>query len=292
MDIILLAILRSARELVEDSRITNALDEPRYASLRAIRDLYRTQVVVDEATDFSPLQLACMMAVSDPMSDSFVACGDFNQRITEWGSRSTVDLNWAIAKIEIRPINITYRHSRQLNELARLIAKISSSEAEEVYLPQHVDSDGFSPVLGKNLRDSKSITSWLVERITEIERITKQLPSVAILVNSEEEVTPTAIALNEALADHNIRAIACVNGLVVGQENDVRVFDVQHIKGLEFEAVFFLGIDQLAEEKPRLFDKFLYVGATRAATYLGITVNGSNLPKKISSLQSNFVEHW
>ena len=28
--------------------------------------------------------------------------------------------------------------------------------------------------------------------------------------------------------------------------NDVRVFDIQHIKGLEFEAVFFVGVDRLA----------------------------------------------
>ena len=32
---------------------------------------------------------------------------------------------------------------------------------------------------------------------------------------------------------------ACPDGKVVGQETAVRVFDVQHIKGLEFEAVFF-----------------------------------------------------
>jgi len=32
----------------------------------------------------------------------------------------------------------------------------------------------------------------------------------------------------------------------MGNENDVRVFDIQHIKGLEFEAVFFVGVDRLA----------------------------------------------
>ena len=57
----------------------------------------------------------------------------------------------------------------------------------------------------------------------------------------------------------------------MGQDSDVRVFDVQHIKGLEFEAAFFLGIDRLARTLPDLFDKYLYVGVTRAATYLGLT---------------------
>ena len=40
------------------------------------------------------------------------------------------------------------------------------------------------------------------------------------------------------------------------------MFDIQYIKGLEFEAVFFVGVDQLAANQPELFDKYLYVGTT------------------------------
>ncbi|TIQ27764.1 MAG: hypothetical protein E5X61_22105 [Mesorhizobium sp.] len=126
----------------------------------------------------------------------------------------------------------------------------------------------------------------------EIERLTKPLPSVAILVNDEAEVGPLADRLKTALADQNLNVIACYKGQSVGQDSDIRIFDVQHIKGLEFEAVFFVGIDTLATLRPELFDKFLYVGATRAATYLGLTCVGSALPKKIGSLQSDFVQGW
>jgi DNA helicase IV len=51
----------------------------------------------------------------------------------------------------------------------------------------------------------------------------------------------------------------------------VRVFDVQHIKGLEFEAVLFVGLERLAQRYPDLFEKYLYVGATRAAMFFGMT---------------------
>jgi hypothetical protein len=60
-----------------------------------------------------------------------------------------------------------------------------------------------------------------------------------------------------ALGEHNIQVVACPQGRVMGQNNDVRVFDVQHIKGLEFEAVFFIAIDRLATLQPKLFDKYL-----------------------------------
>lgn len=92
--------------------------------------------------------------------------------------------------------------------------------------------------------------------------------------------------------DHNLNVVACYKGQFAGQENDIRVFDIRYIKGLEFEAVFFIGIDKLASEKPELFDKYLYVGATRAATYLGLTCNGEELPTKVRSLQSGFASAW
>jgi hypothetical protein len=69
--------------------------------------------------------------------------------------------------------------------------------------------------------------------------------------------------------------------------SEVRVFDIRHIKGLEFEAVFFIGVDRLAERIPDLFLRFLYVGITRAATYLGLTCEG-NLPKELEPVRARF----
>lgn len=127
----------------------------------------------------------------------------------------------------------------------------------------------------------------LADRIREIERFVGQLPSTAIFVNSDDDVAPVAKALNVALAEHSIQVIACREGQAVGQESIVRMCDIQYIKGLEFEAVFFIGIDQLAAMHPALFDKYLYVGTTRAATYLGVTCDGA-LPSSLESLRAHF----
>ena len=104
-------------------------------------------------------------------------------------------------------------------------------------------------------------------------------------------MVPLAEQLDRVLLENNLRVVACSKGQVVGQDSDIRVFDIQHIKGLEFEAVFFIGVDRLAAKQPSLFDKFLYVGATRAATYLGITCEQS-LPQNIEALRSQFVNDW
>lgn len=62
-------------------------------------------------------------------------------------------------------------------------------------------------------------------------------------------------------------------------------------EGLEFEAVFFVGVDKLAESHPDLFEKYLYVGATRAATYFGMTCE-KEFPAKIDSIQGLFQGNW
>jgi hypothetical protein len=292
LDLVILMMLRTANELVSEPRIENRLSEPAFEYLSDVRDLWASQVVVDEATDFSPIQLAGMAAHCDPALKSFLACGDFNQRTTRWGSRSREDLTWVFQDIEVREVAITYRHSRRLNEFAQKIASLSGDRRPAPSLPQHITNEGVAPVCGFNLIDHDARADWLAERIDEIERLSKQLPTVAVLVASEDEVKPMADALNKALEDRNLRAVACPEGRFVGQDNDVRVFDVRHIKGLEFEAVFFIGLDSLADGEPDLFDKYLYVGATRAATYLGMTVGGASLLDRVKNLAPELRADW
>ncbi|MFS2177164.1 ATP-binding domain-containing protein [Rhizobium pisi] len=292
LDVVLLCTLREAAALSSDRRILRDIDRPVFAPLKSYLDLTRNQVMVDEATDFSPLQLACMYALCTPGVKSFFACGDFNQRVTNWGSRSDADLEWAVPRISIRPIAISYRHSKQLSDLAAKLIALAGGKERPVQLPSDVNSDGVAPALALGLGDPEAETAWLADRILEVERYTSELPSVAVLVRREEDVIPLAARLKEKLEPFNVNVVPCTNGQVVGQENDVRVFDVQHIKGLEFEAVFFVGIDELALTSPDLFDKYLYVGATRAATFLGLTCNGPALPPSIRDIEGDFTDGW
>lgn len=291
LDVVLLAILRAAGDLISRPNILRDIDSPAWSSLQPILGHYRNQILVDEATDFSPIQLACMAALAHPRLRSFFACGDFNQRLTTWGARSTEELKWVFTDFDIKEITVSYRQSKQLNDLARAMIRAVGGTEQNVSLPAHVNSGGVAPSLLENANETTAVVSWLADRIREIERFVGQLPSTAIFVNTEDDVAPVAEALNEALSEHNIQVIACREGQVVGQENNVRVFDIQHIKGLEFEAVFFVSVNQLAALHPALFDKYLYVGTTRAATYLGVTCDGT-LPAAIESLRTHFGQDW
>jgi len=291
VDLVLLALLRGADELVDKIRPASGEDAEENPMLARQRQLYRNQVLVDEATDFSPLQLGCMAALTPPGIRSFFACGDFNQRVTNWGTRSMEEMQWVLPEIAAKSVAVAYRQSTQPHELAKQIVVQTGGDATDVVLPGFVDNEGVAPVLATNLSQQDDVVDWLAGRIVEIENFVQQLPSIAVLVNDERDVTPLATALGEALEEQNIRVLACPNGQVMGLESDVRVFDVQHIKGLEFEAVFFVGVDRLAQTYPDLFDKYLYVGATRAATYLGLTCE-QQLPESIAELAHLFEENW
>ena len=288
VDILLLAMIRGTDALVTGARSLRDPENPARVTVERLQRLYRTQVLVDEATDFSPIQLACMATLARPGTRSFFACGDFNQRVTSWGTRSVEEMKWVVPDMDIRDIALGYRQSRQLHDFT---CKIVGSSGTAVVLPDYVDHEGVAPVLAENMPGSSTIAKWLAERIGEIERFVQGLPSVAVFVNDEEAVRPMAADLGDALADRNIRVIPCSDGQVLGRESAVRVFNIAHIKGLEFEAAFFVGVDRLAELRPDLFDKYLYVGATRSATYLGMTCE-RGLPVSMMRLQKLFGQRW
>lgn len=292
IDVVLLAILRAAGALLADARVRRAQGELAFAALQSVLGAQRNQILVDEATDFSPVQLACMRGLASAGTASFFACGDFNQRITPWGSRTPADLDWIQPGIDVRRVSVSYRQSRQLHDFARELAAHIGADGETI-LPPDVDNEAVLPALLLGVGSDEGVASWLAERLREIERDMTHtaLPTVAVLVPEEAAVRPMTEALNRALSDRNLHAVACTDGKIIGDDEEIRVFDVQHIKGLEFEAVFFVAVDRLAELHPDLFDKFLYVGATRAATYLGITAAGT-LPPPLLGLTDSFVPKW
>ena len=288
VDVILLAMMSATDSLLKVSSVRNYAS----ATIEQLTALHKTQILVDEATDFSPIQLKCMGLLTKPNTRSFFACGDFNQRITRWGGRSLEEMNWAIPGIQTKNVSVAYRQSQKMHDFGRAIAVLSgASVGDGNPSEKYANNEGLAPVLATDIADIDSIADWLAQRIREIESALDELPSIAVLVNEESKVSPITEAAKNTLMNQNISVIACVNGQIIGKEDAVRVFDIQHIKGLEFEAVFFVGVDVLANKLPDLFLKYLYVGATRAATYLGMTCE-KEVPRRLKELEHLFEINW
>jgi len=292
LDLLVLTVLRNARELLAIDFIVSNLNDARFNHLSLISSNFKNQILVDEATDFSVLQLAAMEGLTNLKTRSFFACGDFNQRITGSGVRTIEQFKWISNRVQEQRIVTVYRQSKKLNDFAHMLVKSLGGDLSALgKLPQASNHQGFAPVLAEGLQSNDQVAEWLCIRIREIERSLGQLPTVAVLVSSEKKVQPLTNSLNDLLEEVNLNAVACVEGKSLGNESSVRVFDIQHIKGLEFEAVFFIDVDQLANEFPELFDRYLYVGSTRAATYLGVSCRGS-LPEKLMPIKDRFSTQW
>ena len=294
LDAVLLLSFRTMRTLLGMREIVSRIDESSFSYLKTQAQVFKNQVLVDEATDFSIIQLACMKNLAHPEIDSFIACGDFNQRIVSSGVTNSDQLSWLLPENKVHTITALYRQSRKLNDYAYKLLNLTNGDLSSVgTVSEKINHDGVSPVLKEFSEDIDTTAFWLSERIIEINKLVNRtspskaqevVPTIAVLVDTEEKVESIAYAFNKYLEEISLTAEACKDGKSLGDAHGVRVFSVEYIKGLEFEAVFFVGIDELALKFPDLFDKYLYVGVTRAATYLGMTCT-QTLPKILEPLK-------
>lgn len=274
VDLLVAIHLDAASALLASEPVRSGLTQSNLRVLAPLVGEFRNQVLVDEATDFSPLQLRAMMCLATPGIKSFFACGDFNQRLTRDGVADEGQMGWAVPGLEFRQVEISYRQSAELRSFARRLIELSGGVLLETELDGPREAEGYPPLFHSSEAGSHGESGWVAERIEEIEKLHEKFPSVAIFVPDEDKVDTVAAEIRAALAETNIDVEACVKGRVLGQAGRVRVFAVEHIKGLEFEAAFFHSLQALCQDAPELLDKFLYVGATRAATFLGLSCTG------------------
>jgi DNA helicase IV len=255
--------------------------------INAFKNLFKGVVAIDEATDFSLTELLSMSTFSYPKFNSVTLSGDLMQRMTSNGLRSWDDFISLIDNVEIGSLKIAYRQTPPLLKIASVIYEQTTGlKADfESYATENINYP--SPLYFINENEENRI-QWIAERIVEINKVYQNnIPTIAVFVRNDEQVVRVASLLNDNsnITELFLSAIACVGGQILGDKQNIRVFPIEHIKGLEFESVFFWDIDTLDTLNEDLLDKYIYVGLSRATFYLGITlVNG--FPAKLKYLKT------
>ncbi len=250
---------------------TSAINHPYF---EAYREMCKPVIGIDEATDFHLIDLLCMHSLGDVEISSVTYSGDLMQRLTSSGIRDWNELKSFIPKFEVKELALSYRQSPTLLEIAQHLYQTATSHEAEYISYMDRDDKEPKPLLYINEDESESI-EWMAKRIIEIYKAYgNTIPSIAVFLPDEKQLQSFARDLGDIdeLADVDIKVMACNNGQVLGDDNTVRVFSLDHIKGLEFEAVFFHNIDDVVHNSGTdLMFKNLYVGLSRASFYLGIT---------------------
>jgi hypothetical protein len=254
--------------------------------LRSLLTRFRLLITIDEATDFSPLELACMERFALP-EGGVTMSGDLMQRVTETGLREWTDMENICQAYNHCELNISYRQTERLFNIARTLNKHATG-LEPKFKSAYPQRPEDPPPLSFKSSVEAPAAQWLIDRICEIFALgNNHLPTTAILVPTPTDVEPLKTVLLPLLRTNGLELDASQGGQNLGDSARVRIFPVEHIKGLEFEAVFYVGLDRMAEIHKDLIDKYVYVGLSRARSFLGVVFE-RQFPTRLKCIEHHF----
>jgi superfamily I DNA/RNA helicase/mRNA-degrading endonuclease YafQ of YafQ-DinJ toxin-antitoxin module len=256
-------------------------------------------VIVDEAQDLTPVDyrvfqlLAASPTDSAPQLSSILILGDAAQTLYSRG------FSWEQAGIQARGRTVilrkNHRNTRQIGEAAAHLLKqnVLMNAANEYIDPEWIERQGKPPKLLHATYSPNVTTGWLNQialvRDCILDLVSRQvfrLSDFAVLCPNNEFCR----RCQQELTQGGLRAVLRNDRNFHILEEQIKVLTIHSAKGLEFPAVFLLGLTEddlpptyrlhsLEEEEKQLeIEKqriLCYVGMTRAAEELYlVTVEG------------------
>ncbi len=222
-------------------------------------------VVIDEAQDFSPLQIYVLKAYCP--SESFTILGDLSQSIhtyqgiTDW--QSFLDL-FDEPKRAYFQLDVSYRSTMEIIEFANNIIR----PFKQFILAKPVFRSG-EPVHVEEVSETERIAK-IVKTIQELRG---QANTIAVVGRTDEDCARLHRELQNAGVEANL--IQAKDQRYAG---GISVIPVYLTKGLEFDAVILVDVDENNYNHSPLSAKLLYVGCTRALHKLCVFYTGKVSP--------------
>lgn len=254
----------------EDDTILLRLFQRMWGPLRRGRErLTYEHILVDEAQDLSPVELAVVMGTASK-DESVTLAGDVAQRLlmdngfTSWGD---VLGRLGLDHVAVEPLRITYRSTAEIIELAReVLGPLADDE-------QNQATRHGAPVELFEFAYSGEAVAFLGEALRSL-MAAEPRASVAVIARYPEQADLYYNGLKNAEVPF-LRRIARQD---FPFKSGIDVTDVRQVKGLEFDYVVLLEVSAAsypAEDEAR---HLLHIAATRAAHQLWITTTGEPSP--------------
>jgi DNA helicase-2/ATP-dependent DNA helicase PcrA len=222
-------------------------------------------ILIDEAQDLSPVELAVLTQTVSG-GQSITLAGDVAQRLhMENGFTGWKDLlqELSLSHVEVEPLRISYRSTEQIVEFAEAVLGPLASEPAP-----HATRTGV-PVELFTFAHTGDAVGFLAEALRELCADEPQA-SVAVVARYPEQADLFYAGLRQAEIP-NLRRIA---------EQDfpfkagVDVTDLRQVKGLEFDYVVLVEVNQSTYPLEDEARHLLHIGATRAAHQLWLLAAG------------------
>ncbi|MEM7448359.1 MAG: 3'-5' exonuclease [Myxococcota bacterium] len=254
-------------------RLTQLLTGP----LRAKRESLRYEhILLDEAQDLSPVELAVVLETTGP-SGSITLAGDVAQRLhmdngfSDW---RTVLSDLRFDRVDVEPLKLSYRSTHEILDFAT-----------DVLGPLRNEVSGKAtrhgaPVELFRFGDAGECVGFLAEALRELVRA-EPLSSVAVIARYPEQADLYFRGLHRGEVP-NLRRIADQD---FPFRPGVDVTDIRQVKGLEFDYVILVECDAATYPEDVETRHLLHIGATRAAHQLWLTITGRPSPLIPASLR-------
>ncbi|MBO6190480.1 MAG: hypothetical protein J6N92_06725 [Alloprevotella sp.] len=235
----------------------------------------RPIIGIDEVTDFSECDIYAMESLLSMEFNSLTLCGDLMQRLRKSGITDWEKVLPLVKNPKIVEMNTSYRQSSRLLDVAKHLYEdtLGDKPNYKAYMP----SRKVPKPLAYISDSEEDKIDWIEFRIREVyDAYGKKLPSIAIFLNHKRDIPDFVENLKDTdfIIDAGIDVIDGSEGNVLASKNQIRVYPIDVVKGMEFDVVFFHNID--SERNNELVKRYIYVGVSRAAFFLGITLENED----------------
>ncbi|MGY6665060.1 HelD family protein [Bacillus cereus] len=220
-------------------------------------------VVIDEAQDFSPFQVYVLKEIT--LGNSFTILGDLSQAIYDYqGIEDWNAFKEVFQETGYYELTRSYRSTKEIIEFANEIIKNAEIPV------------GLATPVFRSGEDVKVIHAE--NQFTEIVKTVKHLQNadvktIAVIGRTEDECRDIYVKLTNAGLTVNV-----IEANQSKYEGGISVVPVYLAKGLEFDAVLLIDVDEEHYKNTKHDAKLLYVGCTRSLHDLWVFHSGEASP--------------
>ncbi|PDY46640.1 DNA helicase UvrD [Bacillus pseudomycoides] len=231
-------------------------------------------VVIDEAQDFSPFQIYILKEIT--MGNSFTILGDLSQAIYDYqGIEDWNDFKEVFQETGYYELTRSYRSTKEIIEFANEVIK----NAE---IPVGLATPVFRSGEKVKVISTDNQFAAIVKTLQHMQN--ENVKTIAVIGRTDDECRDIYIKLTATGITANV-----IEANQSKYEGGISVVPVYLAKGLEFDAVLLVDVDEVHYKGTKHDAKLLYVGCTRSLHDLRIFYSGEASPL-IQGIQEEFYE--
>ncbi|MCA9597189.1 MAG: ATP-binding domain-containing protein [Myxococcales bacterium] len=263
---------RSALDREDDTlllRLCQRLRGPLRRGARGKDALVYEHILVDEAQDLSPVELAVVMGTVS-RAQSVTLAGDVAQRLhmdngfSDW---KTVLSELDLSHVEIEPLELSYRSTAPILEFSReVLGPLATGNPPQA-------TRGGAPVELFSFAHAGDAVGFLSEALRDLMTSEPQA-SVAVIARYPEQ----ADIYFKGLEKGEVSRLRRIADQDFPFKPGVDVTDVRQVKGLEFDYVVLVEVSQQSYPDDEEARHLMHIAATRAAHQLWLLATGTASP--------------